>query len=1514
MKSPRTARRPKRSRLQRLLRGSVALAFTAVIAVATFPWWAPTGIIADHLARKLARDAGTRVRIAGVTLSWSDGLGIEGLTIAGDAADTAVFHVERVRCDMSPLTLLGWDRPGWVELHGPELSVELASDGTHNLAPLERMLGALPDRVVPRRMSVHKGRVAVRLPAPRGWLDVRVADVQVLTADDGTARVTMSARLVRDGETVPISMALQTGADRGQTEIELTFAGLDIAAAGGEALGRRYPHGLRGRCAGKFTATVGDEGVVDKASVNVNVADLADEAGPIATPVKIALEMWARGPDGGLIMGTLSAPGLAARADATFTAGMGDLRKLTRGPRPDAKAFRSHLRKATTGFLRVEMTGPELAKRFWPALAKQWPSGKGDKGEVHFIVTLDPPGQTDVSVSAKLGRAGDVFLTGTIPDVIALGDEMATLTDAPLREQVCSALRHIRLLGTLGIVDAEATLRLFPPLADELADLPTTGAAGSVMLSHTGSLAVGDDDSAGTQATVKAAVPAHGKAEIEVDLVDLQAFSQALGRMMDEPTRANALACLADLNITGTANIEDLSLFERIGPDVAAALKGARLNGRTIDAWFSHRPAEPLTLRADVKMPPGVELTLGEHFVKPTRAPARVNVKGTFDDETTLTDISARLDVGQARLTVTDGRVELPRPGEADRLAVSGQVDVVRVEEFMPCLPRLARYIDKDLLRGGATAWISAEMAGRKLRRADVKADLWHLAIDAGDYFVKKAPMKVDVVLGLRPEPRGGAGFRLAMLADCNYAWATGEARLGGLDPAEIASAGLVDFRGAVRDAAELTDHSAVLARALGGEVTGSGGLSGGATWQSDGVGASVRLDGTKMAFVSSGEVTRKKRLGIPAEIRLSVRADRNRDDMTVRRADASLSLGKNHLSLSVDGAVSMQTVRHGPRRWHDLARKCSASLVADAAIDATLLDLVPELAESADRFNLAGGLTVRAESVPDGDELAAACAVDARGLAGQADLSHLAGELGLKGVRARRLASMGRLVKPADYPAAAWLTVALPRNLAYLRIDELDANLGKLNVTGSGRVALARTKAGSYVPEAVLLRGQVRLPDVADMTTLLPALKPYRPAGGIEVDFAGKRTDRRDGGTLDAIVTLAGLSGRYRGRDVRLDGTVDVIAAAPGADGAITIGRLRTDGLDVRAAGSHAAVVADLANLPAAPAGSVTLLGESIDAVAIERWLSATGEVAPWPEGRLTPADARALRDRADETVAMLAVLAGDMDIDLRARIARLRARDAVVERTYDVRQFRLDASIRHGRVRGRYATALEGGTMNGRFAVALGEPVPIMSARKQLRGVIGTENMAPQMHQFFPGNTPGGTFERAEASRWPLADIIASQADPRFKLTPAGSAETVTTDGVLEGTAATGAMAFLFPGLKGTTYRYRKMTAFSTFGSDGTAVNDMIFDGRDHGLYMTGTTDSGGRADYDVGLLTLGSLQSQRWQHKYRQGRVPLFRFRAQLYRRKFTNVTVDYYWPHQALGTALLENNILYRMWKD
>jgi len=1487
----------------------------AAAAAATLPWWAPTGTIADYLERELSRAARTEVRIADVSLDWADGLVIEGLTVAPrpDAAEAPLFRAERIRCDVNPVTLLGAGRPGWIDLDGPELRVALADDGTHNLAPLERLAERVSEWPVPPRISISRGRVSVSLPSRRRPLDLNVADAQVVTAEDGTARATISASLAQDGAAAPISAVVRTDAKRRPTDIELTFAWLDLAA-GAEALAGRLGRGLRGRCAGKLTATLRGDDTLDRAALALNVTDLADQAGPIADRLSADVAFASVGEDGGHISADLTAPGATGKAKVAFTAGRADLHKLARMEQPLAAASWPHVRSATTGSLAVRVAGPALLERLWPELADEWRRTAGRNMGAALDVTLEPRGKTRVEMSVLLGRAGDASLSAATGDVTALWSDLQALRRGPARQHVRTAMRHVVLRGAVSVSDIPAVTRLVPALADTLADLPVEGAAAAVGIDHVGSSAVTGVGPGHTYLAAEVDAPRHGKVWAEALLPDPEAFWPLAFRALDAPTKANVLACLPAAVIEGGLRVEDFAPVTRIAPELAEALEGLKLNGRAVNGWFALEEDGGLALQADLSIPAGAEWTVAGLFAKPRHAEAALTLDATIVDEATLSDISARLTLGRAAAAITDGRLKLtaPAPGQPGA-AAEGRLAVSNLQAWAACLPD-AWGMPPDVLRGAARGRFSIALAGGGLRHAGVTADLRDAAIHAGGMFVKPAAQAGRVSLALAPIRGAGGGYGLTVTADVGCAAADVTARLGGLDPERIAREGLVSVTGTVRDAGDLVGRSAALGGALGASrLSGSGSFYGGATWGPDRAEAYLRLDATALALASADRTARSKRPGVPAEIRLFAQGDRSGHEWTLRHADAMLSLGANRIYLGADGAVRLQTIRRDRPGWHDLLRSCNASLIAEASLGPVLLDLVPELADPAKRYHLAGRLTLRAETAGDGDELAAACLVDARALEGKAALAQLARAIGLKGAAAEQLAAMGPIVKSADHPCEAWLIAAVPRSLTYCRLDHLEATIGKLTVTGRGRIGLARAEAGPLVPETAQVHGQVRLPDAADLAALLPALKPYRPRGSVQVDFACTRTDRRDGGALDAVVTLAKLGGRYRGRDVQVNGTVDVIGVSPGAGGAVSVRRVRTDALDVRAAGSGAVLVADLADLPHAASGSVTLLAETIDAVALEQWLSPTGKVAPWPEGRLTPDAAAALRAQADKTAADLARLTAGADVELHVRIARLRARDTIVEEVYDLGQVRLDASVRRGRVRGRYATALNGGLMSGRFAVSLGLPGAVLSARKQLRDVVATKNMAPQMHHFFPGNTPGGTFDRAEDLRWPLRDVLASQVDPRLRLLPTGSAETITTDGVLEARAATGVMAALFPALEEATYRYRKMTAFSTFRPDGTAVNDMIFDGRDYGLYMTGTTDAAGRADYEVGLLAFGALQSHRRQHTHRQGRMPLFRFRALLYRRKFTDVRVDYYWPHQSLGTILLENNILHRMWK-
>ena len=1399
------------------------------------------------------------------------------------------------------------------------MHVTLAADGTHDLAPLERLAAALGDEPVPPRISIRQGRISIDVPSRPRTVVLTLADAQLFTRPDSVARVTLTAALVQDAGPAPIGVTLQIDPARRTTQIELTFAGINIAEAGGMQLAMRYRRGLHGWCAGAVKVTLRDRDVVDSAAVTLDLAKFADSRGALADRVRATLAFGAAGPDGGKIDAKLTAPGLTAGAKVAFTAGLADLRELLQAGKPLTMASWPHLRSATTGSLAVRVTGPQLLKRLWPELADEWRRAKPAATGANLNITLLPQGETRVDAIARFGRAGKAVLRATVVDVTALEAELRAVGRQPMRERIRAAMRHLACSGAVRVEDVAAAARLLPSLAPKLEGLPAKGALVNVGVKHVGRLAAKEAEAAYTHVEAVTQIPKHGQARLDVRFDDPPAFWRSLVGVLDAPTRANVLACMANLNVTAQARIEDLSLAERLGPDVVAALKGVKLNGRVIDVALTHDPEAPLTLHSRLDVPAGVEMVL-DQFVKPRQARVLLTLDGTIADETTLSNVSARAIVGKAVATLASGRAKVtpsPAASPAARAGISagGEVTLSNVEALLACFPKAAERTGDVSLKGTVRSRVAIDLVGRQLHRARITADLRELAVNAGKAFVKPADERTDVVLTLSPAKDGDLPYRLDLSANSDYATVNVEAYLGGLEPDVWARASDILAHGVVRDATALAEHSGALSDALGkGRLSGTAYFSGYGIWEGRSVEAALEIDAEGLGFASTGKDRRSKRIGTPALIEVSAGVSVGDDDVTLRRLRAKGTLGGSTLGLDIAGPATVKALPKTPEQWHDLLRGAEIALAASASLDGPLGALVPEVTAWGRPYALAGRLDVTLDAAGDGEELALALGIDARRLGGRVDLAGLSRDLGLTGEPAKRLASMGQAVKPADQPAGLWLAVALPRDLARIRIDELDARVGNTRVIAGGEVGVKWTKGRPPQPTGVALSGRLGVEDAADLVTFLPALKPYRPIGAIKADFAYRRKEAADPGAVDGAVAFAGFGARYRGQDLRIGGAVDVTGATLSAKAAPRARRLQTGGLTVRVMGSSVTVVADIADPGPAATGSVTLVGDTIDAVALAKWLSPSGQVSAWPEGKLTAKRARALRCDADKTVAALARLTAGLDVELHARIAHLRARDAVVEQNYDLKQLRLDASVRRGRVRGRYTTGLNGGTVAGRFSVTLGDPMPVLSARKQVRDVVGAENMAAQMHVYFPGNTPRGTFTRLEDLRWPLRDLVAQQADPRLSTRVVGVGKTVATDGVLESAAATGLMADLFPSLAATTYRYRKMTAFSTYGADGLAVNDMIFDGKSYGLYMTGTTDSAGRVDYEAGLLALASLQSHAWQHTYRQGRTPLLRFRGLLYRRKFTDVTIDYYWPHESLARILFTNNILYRMWKN
>jgi hypothetical protein len=212
-------------------------------------------------------------------------------------------------------------------------------------------------------------------------------------------------------------------------------------------------------------------------------------------------------------------------------------------------------------------------------------------------------------------------------------------------------------------------------------------------------------------------------------------------------------------------------------------------------------------------------------------------------------------------------------------------------------------------------------------------------------------------------------------------------------------------------------------------------------------------------------------------------------------------------------------------------------------------------------------------------------------------------------------------------------------------------------------------------------------------------------------------------------------------------------------------------------------------------------------------------------------------------------------------------------------------------------------------RVRINLCDQAPTLQDETQITDVLATPVIRPQIELFFPGNIVSGLFSRDQRTSVPLREAMANSIDPAWPLRPLGTAVTVTTDGYVEGRGAPPFVTRIFPGLNLTRYKYNTMTGFAEYKADGSADNDMIFSGQHYDMYIEGVTDPHHWGQYDIGLALGGSAQ---WNHTWKQGRIPLLKFKARIEDGRFYDEEVSYPWPNETLFKIFLENNIVYRMW--
>jgi hypothetical protein len=1489
-------------------RVAITLVLLLGTAYAALPWWAPRDYIRHRLAADLAAQMGVPVRIDELHMSWGAGVEIRRLTIAAPsgAGPEPLVAIRSLRTEFAPIKLLFQKRLGWVELVGPVVNICVDDQGGVSTAPLTR----LKQDLTVDRLAVHQGRVVVRLAGDSRAVSLRITS---FLFDAGSVQdVAMSGALEQTAPAGEALVSLSPGAGSSAAtaaSAAFTFSNLALEQVPLPPWLGLPIRKLSGRARGSADLKVGRDGSVEGFGLDVVIRrlDVQPAAGPMLPVVD--------------------------EAGLHFQAAYDQITKALQ------------LQNVSIRLPGLELRGQ--AKCFAQALDGHWEA----------LESLDLSGRVYPERLAAL-------LTGQA----RLGGEISVA--GPVEVKARAAREGLKLHLELSADATAAAVRRGEQTLKPAARICRMGLSGD--LDHRTSGFIVEDSWLNLSAN---RFQGHGA------LVSLRRLAERLaradGRTGGKDPASVVLAELASLDWRGSWEVLDLpALTDLAPPDMGPdAWGGVKLIGPLTGRWFLHHAAIT-RVHTSFSLPPEAVLRVGGHFAKPVGAAMHLDLEVGIDPNGAgVTDLAGELTVGSGRLFVERADLKLPRapssssapaspsaspsgaaspaepataPGgrEADQtFELAGRVSAENIEVLLACVPAwedLGRQIQGSL--GGRFALRLSPSCQQvtlaaELRRTRISFEPW-LTKPAG----QDADLRVDLTCDRLAEPT-----RRNRLA-CTWIDPRWELRLSGTYP-DVSGLAVPDnatwsVEADIADAARLPDAFAALRGPLGGARLGGrvklaarGRLDHGA------LDANASCQATELSYASA-DGKRQKAAGVPLRLTADGRYSPGKGVALVELRSGSVDLGEGHVSLSGQ-AEWIPAAKADPKRPWPPSGLRNLHLDANASLPVceAMKKLSPELADAAVRHGLGGRVALRAKAVLDGESIRLHSHLDATAL-GAADL--LAG-LPAAGA-GTALARLGPLRKPVGLPAEADVDLLLPADLSSLRLKQLDARIGEVQLTADGAVDF-RTGPDGLPAEAGKIAGHaaVTIARAGQLQALLAGLKPYQASGAVTVKV--ETTDLAAGAITHASLDANALQATVHGKRLLLNGACQVDNYVPATDEAAeegrllwdkgryeealdcllpTIARVKVDEMEFRIGENHGWLLADLASLAAQPTGTFHVLAEYLDDRDLSEWAEglsvppqppATPKPPPTPAAtaptsrpayKLTDVQVAELRTQVRTLIRFGRKFLGRAKLTGRVSIARLHSYDVSVDQTYDIRQLELNASIDSALVKVSLSGGLDGGVKRDSYEVSLAEVNPTITCESALDHVMGEPNIQPQFAKFFPRNQVIGTLTRQERFTAPLADMLATGLDHRFPLHPVGSGKTVVIDGLTEGRAAPEFVVRVFPGLNLAKYLYRKMTAFTEYRPDGTTYNDMVFDGKDYDLYMEGITDKQNVGRYEIGLILLIAPQSAEWNHTYRQGRVPILNFQARIEGGQMHDEKVSYPWPTETMFVIFLKNNIFYRIW--
>ena len=739
-------------------------------------------------------------------------------------------------------------------------------------------------------------------------------------------------------------------------------------------------------------------------------------------------------------------------------------------------------------------------------------------------------------------------------------------------------------------------------------------------------------------------------------------------------------------------------------------------------------------------------------------------------------------------------------------------------------------------------------------------------------------------------------------------------------------------------EAADIQDFLQCLPSAGAGLKNARGGFRGGftASLSSEAATFSADLANIQLRADTGGATTMTGRLGLNARVsrggparvvQLDIAADNldwqwHADDgrAYVKPAGVPLQLA---VDAAIDGASGELAIDRLALQAAGSSITVTKTLIADDQLQAAQLDgtialtpelagCIPELGKIMQQWQLTGEAALEGQFTrqPDGPTVVA----------------------GLDG-RALSFTSPNGLTKAAGQSLTARLQVSQAEPEAPIVVEIRQGQLGPVALTGRF----------DFTSEPPRSRGLIVLKaDRAEQfVALLPTLSPRPTGGGVAAEITWQWTP--EGLDIATEITATELALDHDGHSMQFSGVGYLAAEYRTEANTLRVNQLTADGLRFDIGDSHGWIVADIAgptipltewraaadadepeSFPAlAVNGTIHIVAQAIDAIQLKEWFGSPDPLAAAmeaPDDGLPPFRVISEQRQAEllaageRTIRLARPTIVASDIRLAAQVDHLRTYNEVVDKVFDLYNVHAAATVDKGHVQIEYGGGLNSGTLRRTYTVDWSQDEPAMHYRNVIENARAEANIQAMLAYQFPGNTVTGSLSHDEDVTVSLAEMLAVAAEPFYPAHREGTGKTIAIEGWAEGQAAPDFITNVFPGLKMTKNEYEKMTAFSTFQPDGTAVNDTVLNGPDYDTYMDGTTDADHMGRYEIGVILLSTPQTPEWNHTYRQGRVPILNFEAHIQHGRLHDVNVAYPWPTETLYTVFLKNNYFYRVWVE